>query len=225
MSRMMPGMDLTFKLTKEPIRYVDTSCIRIERSDRVVYSIVIALLFFLTLLLFLAIFLHQFVVPEGGISGGSIIGFGPELEGAIGSNDWIEVRNDFELSTEGEQIFLYCLAASDDPRPLNALSYNGPFQEPGRLTYGFNESALPSNLKDVGHVVLPHMDNYNYAGVTNAEDDVLRVAIEDPASWVGSNEARYSLVLGGDSGTPRRGAYSRWTMFAGTAIGVLAAML
>jgi hypothetical protein len=166
------------------------------------------------------------VVPKDGISGGSIIGFGPELEGAVGSNDWVEVRNNFELSTEGEQIFLYCIAASGDPRPLNALSYNGPFQAPGLQNYAFNESALPASLRDVGSVVLPHQDNYNYAGVTNVENDVLRASLEDPVNWIGSDKTRYTLLINaGDGATRNMGAYSRWTMFAGMAIGVMAAML
>jgi hypothetical protein len=171
----------------------------------------------------------QLLVPEGGISGGSIIGFGPELDGAIGSNDWVEVRNNFELSTEGEQIFLYCVAASGDPRPLNALSYNGAFQEAGRQNYAFNESALPTSLEPVGTVVLPHKNNYNYNGETGIRDNLLRLAIQNPDSWVGSDETRYTLVLPGDekSGafTTTMGDYSRWSMVAGMVIGIMAGMV
>jgi hypothetical protein len=168
------------------------------------------------------------VVPEGGISGGSVIGFGPQLEGAIGSSDWEEVRNNFELSIDGEQIFLYCVDANDDLRHLNALSYNGPFQDPGLQNYGYNESSLPISLRDVGSVVLPHKNNYNYAGVTSVEDEVLRLAIENPDNWLGSNDARYTLVIPGyndDGAFTTMGALSRWTMVAGMVVGAMAFML
>jgi hypothetical protein len=83
---------------------------------------------------------------------------------------------------------------------------------------------LPTSLKDAGSVVLPHKNNYNYAGVTDAEDEVLRLAIENPENWVGRDDARFRLLLPGDGGsTGIMGSYSRWTMFIGMAIGVVMA--
>jgi hypothetical protein len=98
----------------------------------------------------------------------------------------------FSLSTEGEQIFLYCYSASGDINHLAALSYNGPFQEPGLFDYGFNESALPSSLVDDGAIILSHEDNNIYNGPQNQDSDEYKVLLKDATNWKGSKD-RYGL--------------------------------
>ena len=96
------------------------------------------------------------------------------------------------MSEEGEQIFVFCYGNGDNNiNFLAAMSYNGPFAEPGRLEYGFNESALPSELEDDA-LVLPHEDNYIYRGPENASPDQLKAFMKDATYWEGS-AARYSL--------------------------------
>jgi hypothetical protein len=108
----------------------------------------------------------------------------------------------FSLSTSGEQIFLYCYGATGDINHLSALSYNGPFQEPGLFDYGFNESALPSSLEEDGAIILPHEVNYFYNGPQSSDSLEYKILLKDPANWKGST-ARFSLSdpsAGGPSG-------------------------
>jgi hypothetical protein len=105
----------------------------------------------------------------------------------------------FSLSTSGEQIFLYCYSASGDINHLSALSYNGPFQEPGLFDYGFNESALPSSLEADGAIILPYEVNYIYDGPQSSDGNEYKILLKDATNWKGSS-ARYSLTLPSASG-------------------------
>jgi hypothetical protein len=64
--------------------------------------------------------------PPEGIPAGIVIGVGPAADVYQYGRDWQSVQGVFALSTEGEQVFLYCLNSQDMPRPLAAISYNGP---------------------------------------------------------------------------------------------------
>jgi hypothetical protein len=129
-----------------------------------------------------------------------VFGYG---EGVPFGTDWEVEDGSFSLSTDGEKLFLYCEEASGDPRPLMALSYNdSPYQPPGRLLYGFGESALPEELGDMGTIVLPHFNNYVYEGPNQADVAVLRAAVVNPGVWTGKNDGRFSL---GDAIVPRDG--------------------
>ena len=130
-------------------------------------------------------------VPEGGLKGGGFFGYGPGMY--LGDN-WTLIEGPFALSVEGEQVFLYCMSSTGDARPLNALSYNGPFQPPGLPVYGFNESALPTNLEPIGAVILPRMSNYIFKSPNHAVSNAqFQTMIQDPTQWTGSNTNRYTL--------------------------------
>jgi hypothetical protein len=68
----------------------------------------------------------QLTTPPEGIPAGTPIGLGPsDLVYSYGTN-WTSAQGIFALSTEGEQVFLYCLNGQQQPRPIAAISYNGP---------------------------------------------------------------------------------------------------
>jgi hypothetical protein len=160
------------------------------------------LLFYCYFILLLSI--YQFTVQNNdGLAGGSVFGYG---EGVPFAKDWQVEDGSFSLSTDGEKLFLYCEAANGEPRPLMALSYNGQYQEPGRPFYGFGESALPQELRDIGAILLPHFNNYVYEGPTQQADDaVLKAAVVNPDTWTGKNDGRFSIDEAGDAAVPRQG--------------------
>lgn len=98
----------------------------------------------------------------------------------------------------GEQVFLYCLGATEVV-PLAAISYNGPFQEEGLGSYGLNESALPERLASNGTIVLGQCDTWEYAGITNAQTDVLKSSIININNWkgqsCGNGSGAFGLIL------------------------------
>ena len=67
----------------------------------------------------------------------------------------------FDLSARGDQLFLYCKTADDEPHFLWGLSFNGPWRAKGlnATVYGTNTSALPDSLSTYGNVALDHCDN------------------------------------------------------------------
>ncbi len=68
----------------------------------------------------------QLTTPPEGIPAGVAIGVGPSDTVYQYANDWQSAQGTFSLSTEGEQVFLYCLSAYQTARPIAAISYNGP---------------------------------------------------------------------------------------------------
>jgi hypothetical protein len=119
---------------------------------------------------------------------------------------------------------LYCYGSDGDAIPLAAISYNGEFQEPGRQTYGFNESALPASLLLNGTIVLPHEDNWIYDGPSGAITETeLKLAFQDVENnWKGGSD-RLSLS-GGAGVVPSPGLLHLFaTMAAG--ISMLAILL
>jgi hypothetical protein len=63
--------------------------------------------------------------PSEGIPAGTTIGLGPSDTAYQYGKDWVSAQGVFALSTEGEQVFLYCLNQQQKPRPIAAISYNG----------------------------------------------------------------------------------------------------
>lgn len=130
--------------------------------------------------------------PDRGIPAGVPFGVGPNGDANGGAyefgTNWTSVQGVFSLSTDGEQVFLFCIGADKSARPLAAISYNGPFSPPGLASYGTNESALPDSLAENGTIVLPHEYRWEYQsrGVTMDIDD-LRADIRDTNNWRGSS--------------------------------------
>ena len=162
---------------------------------------------------FILLYIHQFTVQnDDGLAGGSVFGYG---EGVPFANDWRVQDGNFSLSTDGDKLFLYCEAATGDPHHLMALSYDGPYQVPGRQFYGVGESALPQELRDLGTILLPpNFNNYVYEGPTEADDAVLKAAIVNPDSWTGRNDGRFRLGEAGDAAVSRHGMTLLWVGLA-----------
>lgn len=68
----------------------------------------------------------KLTTPPEGIPAATTVGLGPSDTAYQYGKDWQSVQGVFSLSTEGEQVFLYCLNSSSQPRPIAAISYNGP---------------------------------------------------------------------------------------------------
>lgn len=102
------------------------------------------------------------------------------------------------LSTDGEPVFIFCLEASGDQRPLLAFNYGGVFVDNGLDSYGPEESGLPDTLGDYGVVQLPHYKNYLYVGESNLPDEELKMEVVKSENWEGSND-RYALDPGASS--------------------------
>lgn len=128
--------------------------------------------------------------PSSGIPAGVAFGLGPSTSAYAHGQDWTNAQGVFSLSTEGEQVFLFCLSAARAARPIAAISYNGPFQQAGLAAYGTNESALPDSLAGGnGTIVLPHEDRWTYDGPNSLEINALKAAIQDTASnWRGTSD-------------------------------------
>lgn len=99
----------------------------------------------------------QFAIPEQGIQAGEPFGLGP---GSPYAGNW-DGGDGFELSSEGDQIFVYCLDVNNQPNFLWGFSYNGTWLDGGLndTEYGEGSSALPDTLDMLGNTVLPHADN------------------------------------------------------------------
>lgn len=131
--------------------------------------------------------------PPQGIPAGMAFGLGPSTTAYQYGQDWMNAQGVFSLSTEGDQVFLFCISAQQVVRPVAAISYNGPFQPAGLASYGTNESALPDSLALNGTLVLPHEDRWMYVGPDVLEMNALKDAIQDTATnWEGNSDGSAS---------------------------------
>jgi hypothetical protein len=119
--------------------------------------------------------------PAEGIPQGTNFGYGPNTKYG---NDWVPLEGAFSLNPQGEQVILYCFGATEIHH-LAAISYNGPWQEPGLPSYGFNESALPESLANNRSITLEHCDTWEYSGKRSAEVSVLKTAMANVKNWKG----------------------------------------
>lgn len=151
--------------------------------------------------------------------------FGIGLNGTTKSyEDRFEVvEGKLSPSLNGEAIFIYCLSSSGAERPLTIFNDGGVLAEPYLTNYTDEESALPIDFPEQGIINLPHYDNLLYVGPRKGEleDEELRVAVRDPANWVGSNEDPYGLET---SGAMTRSFLSTTTTAAVVWIVVMAGM-
>jgi hypothetical protein len=127
------------------------------------------------------------------IPAGEIFGYG---DGLPMGDKWEVVAGKFDLSEEGEQVFVFCESADGTPRPLSGLSYNGNFSAPNLPIeqYGETQSAIPESLNELGKVELPKMKNYVYNGPNEAPTNTeLAAEVQDPNNWEGNDGSRYAL--------------------------------
>jgi len=155
----------------------------------------------------------KLTIPEGGIQAGTPIGYGgTELEFA---NDWETVQGNFSLSSGGDGIFLYCINGKGEQKPLLAFSHKAVLQPDG-LEY-YNESSSSYPYDDLGELGLQNIV-LNSANVlfnrTSVPDTVssadLKIALRDPAYWIGSNDSRFDVESLSSAFTVH--AFSSWTV-------------
>jgi len=126
-------------------------------------------------------------VPSAGIKAGEQFGFGYEF----GANQkWIRKEGNFNVGITGDSVFLYCLLGDSAVNPLVGYTNHNVWAPPGLTVeeYGAEKSALPDQLRDVGSVQLPHLDNYRYEGPDQGSKEELQEWMMDPNFWVGNDE-------------------------------------
>lgn len=85
---------------------------------------------------------------------------------------------------------MYCYGVNGTINPLVGFSNSEAWAEVNLTLseYGSQESALPHQLSEVGAVVLPHLDNYEYTGPRELDKAGLQAAMMDPENWEGTDE-------------------------------------
>jgi len=169
----------------------------------------------------------QFAVPEGGLSLGQSFGFGPD---SPYEDNWEPVGDgNFELSTEGDQIFIYCLDADNVPNFLWGFSYGGPWKDAGLdpSEYGETSSALPATLEFLGNTALPHRDNCVFQNQVSGRKTRLQSEFMDPTLFQCDDDSRIEIDKGQlrEPSASIRAALSTLTTGAMALAGVVAALL
>mmetsp|Transcript_20391 Transcript_20391/g.49993 ORF Transcript_20391/g.49993 Transcript_20391/m.49993 type:complete len:521 (+) Transcript_20391:29-1591(+) len=128
----------------------------------------------------------KLIVPKEGIEAETIIGFGA---GKLGGS-WLPEEGIFSLAPNGEQIFLYCIGARNNPVPLASIAY-GPTA---------SQNTVADRLQDRGAVVIEGpFPNWIYNGPTDGLEKLqLQEASKNAANWEGSN-GRVTLASSGNS--------------------------
>lgn len=136
----------------------------------------------------------QLIVPDDGISAGTVFGYDTDASLLYGDS-WQVQDAGFALAAAGDTILLYCQSDSGEIVHLGGLSYSGMWAADGMSgsDYGTSSSALPSALVGVGPVALPHFDNYMYNGSRTGSKIALQKSLMTTNNWMGSNSARYSV--------------------------------
>jgi hypothetical protein len=141
----------------------------------------------------LSLYVKQFIIPEGGIDAGAIFSYG---DGPF-SELWEEPEGLFDLSINGDNIFLYCIDADDLPHFITGFSYAGDWFDVDDIDPAdppIDRSALPEDLFEFGSVALPHFDNNLYIGNLTAFKSELLAAFMEPGNYEGSDDLRFGLV-------------------------------
>eukprot|EP00980_Cylindrotheca_fusiformis_P010933 scaffold2499_cov125-Cylindrotheca_fusiformis.AAC.24 len=121
-------------------------------------------------------------VPPGGISKGTVFGFGSESDLAY-ANSWTDVSRNVALSAQGDNVLCYCKPTDSTFNFLAAVSNSGPWVNDD---FDSSNSALPPGLKGT-NTVLSHRDNYHYAGTTKGTKTEIVGSIGDSVNWVGAD--------------------------------------
>lgn len=101
----------------------------------------------------------------------------------------------FDLGTDGDQLFIYCIDADGLENILWGFNYNGEWAPAGLTAsqYGTNTSSLPEVLENQGSVVLPHMDNCKYDGALGGFKTVILSGFLDPSNYNCSDDNRFAV--------------------------------
>eukprot|EP00980_Cylindrotheca_fusiformis_P017975 scaffold5707_cov112-Cylindrotheca_fusiformis.AAC.14 len=129
----------------------------------------------------------KFTTPSEGIPQESITGRG---SGLPFGNSWSTVEGAFFISSQGEQIFLYCIGALGKPVLMSGIVY-GP-------NAGDEQFTVPERLRERGYIKLvgPY-PNWLYDGPKEGSDKAeLEAARKDPDNWFGTNERVSRLCAG-----------------------------
>lgn len=135
----------------------------------------------------------QFSVPEEGILAGQAFGFG---SGAPLSNRWAASQGrPFELTTNGDQVFIYCLDEESFPNFLWGYSYNKGSWLDANLpaaAYGQGGSALPEPLEVRGNIVqqLEQANNCVFKGDLTGSKASLQAQFIDPSNYNCTSDGR-----------------------------------
>ena len=157
-------------------------------------------------------FCQQLTVPSAGIKAGERFGFGYDF-GA--DQKWVREQGNFNVGIMGDSVFLYCLLGDSTVNPLVGYSNNNAWAPAGLDVeeYGSEKSALPDQLRDVGSIILPHLDNYRYEGPGVGEKQDLQAYMMDPNNWKGNDEGLGDQ--GGSGATPARRIAALVTLVVG----------
>jgi hypothetical protein len=160
---------------------------------------------------FISFSITQFTIPDTGIKAGEAFGLGGE---SPHNEHWKMLTEEggglFDLSVQGDQLFIYCLDADDIPNILWGFNYNGPWSEAGLEDYGNDKSALPTELDNLGSNSLPHADNCVYSGELMGRKAELQVLFMDAANWKCLDESR--IEIDNNSTTPTTSAATATTV-------------
>jgi hypothetical protein len=131
--------------------------------------------------------------------GGQAWGYGDP--GLALYDQWDYIQGNFSLGSKGEGVFLYCIDGAGQQRPLLAFSYGAILAADGQEEYNEQETSFPEQLGEIGlQHIIPHKNNILFnSSAPNADADettieALKVAVRDPANWVGSDSSRYALA-------------------------------
>lgn len=160
----------------------------------------------------------KLTIPSAGIKSGERFGFGFDF-GA--EQKWLRESGTFNIGIMGDSVFLYCYLGDSTVNHLVAYSNNNAWAPAGLPVgdYGSEKSALPDELREVGSVILPHLDNYRYEGPGAGEKIDLQNFMMDPNNWSGNDEGL------GDQGGSGGAIVGRFTALATLAVLALATSL
>lgn len=155
----------------------------------------------------------KLIVPSEGIQKGMIFGYhGSSSSELKYANKWSIESGSFQLSTAGDNIFIYTLMPDNSFLFLSALLYSGSDWLSPEEADSLNSrtSILPSELSSSSNVVITfrkHFDNNDYVGTKEGTREELLHAISNPDNWNGANsligyvydDQDFDVI---DSGTP-----------------------
>lgn len=166
----------------------------------------------------------KFTTPSFGVPAGVAFGVGSDTLAYKYGDEWIDIdvnatqaessgnitseNNEthyFDLGSDGDQVFLYCVGSDGKDRPVAGISYNGPFEK--SESYGTNKSSAPDYFEDYDNssvmnkttlLVMPTIargkernkifKQWSYVGPMKLNFYDLQDAIRDTEkNWIGTN--------------------------------------